>query len=556
MTERREDVPVLIVGGGPTGLVLSVLLSRFGVESLLVERDPSTCDHPQAHVVNLRSMEIFRLLGLHDDIQAEALSLERGGFVRWVQSMAGGEFANLGLVPPAEEIQRLAGFSPSRMASCAQDRIEPLLANLAARGPGRIEFATELVSFEPGSDGVTARVRCAGAEREVRAQWLVGCDGAASTTRACAGIPMEGPEALAHVVGIYFHADLEAIMNKRPGMLFWTIDEEIPGTFIALDGRLRWVFHMSWDTERASLESYTEERCREVLRRAIGSDVETEIRSVRPWTMTAQVAARYREGRVLLAGDAAHRFPPTGGYGMNTGIQDAHNLAWKLAAVLGGEAGAGLMDTYESERLPVGASNSEWSVRNALGLASVIGPGAMHQARRLAEGEVTFEALSAEIQALANREAAHFGALGRDLGFSYEQGALVPDGSPPPERADADAEYVPNARPGARAPHFGVLKDGQLLSSLDLFDGCWTLLAGPAEADAWRRAARGAALPVEVAVVGQDIQDPAGIFPSLYGVTDGAVLVRPDGHVGWRSQAAPGDVEKALQEALRGILQH
>ena len=201
------------------------------------------------------------------------------------------------------------------------------------------------------------------------AAWVVGCDGAASTTRRLAGIPMEGPEALAHVVGIYFHADLESLAVERPAVLYWTIDEEVPGTFIALDGSQRWVFHAAWDTERSSIESYSEERCREILRRAIGLDVKTEIRSVRPWTMTAQVAARYREGRVLVAGDAAHRFPPTGGFGMNTGVQDAHNLAWKLAAVLGGQAGPQLLDSYESERRPVGQGNCDWSARNAMGLA-------------------------------------------------------------------------------------------------------------------------------------------------------------------------------------------
>lgn len=552
MADSPEHVPVLIVGGGPTGLVLSILLSRFGVESLLVERDPGTCDHPKAHVVNLRSMEILRLLGVDEAIQAEALPLGRGSFVRWVRSMAGAEFANLRVGPPPELASALASLSPAIPASCAQDRIEPLLAALAEEGLGRIEFATDLVGVEPGAECVTAKVVTGGRERQVRADWLVGCDGAASTTRGLAGIAMEGPDALAHVVGIYFHADLEDLFSKRPAILHWVIDEEAPGTLIAMDGSQRWVFHAAWEKDRVAIGRYTEERCRDVLRRAIGTDIDMEIRSVRPWSMTGQIAARYREGRVLLAGDAAHRFPPTGGFGMNTGIQDAHNLAWKLASVLQGTAGEALLDSYETERLPVGRGNCEWSVKNAAGLAALMGPGAAQQARRLAQGEVTFEELSAEVQALANREAAHFGSLGRDLGFTYDAGVMLEDGTPPPDRDDPDREYVPNARPGARAPHFGLVKDGALLSSLDLFDGHWTLLAAPDPR--WRNAASGQRLPIETAIVGEDVLDPEGVFPSLYAIGSGAVLVRPDGHVAWRVRECPPDPEAELGKALTSLL--
>ena len=556
MSESFEErVPVLIVGGGPSGLLLSTLLSRFGVDSLLVERNPGTTDHPQAHVVNSRTMEIFRLIGIAASVNAEALPQPAASVIRWVTSIAGDEFASLNIAPAPADVLALMAATPTAPVSCAQDRIEPLLARLAEKGPGKVTFSTRLIELEQDDAGVTATLDANGTERVIRAHWVVGCDGASSTTRRLVGIPMEGPDALAKVVGIYFHADLAEIAAGRPALLNWTIDTETPGVFIAMDGRQRWVFHAFWDSDQASIESYTDEHCQAILRRAVGADLDFDIRSVRPWVMTAQVANRYREGRVLLAGDAAHRFPPTGGFGMNTGVQDAHNLAWKLAAVIDGSAGASLIDTYEYERRPVGQGNCDWSVRNALGLAEIMGPGAAHQASRLASGEVSFESLSIEIQTIADREVAHFSALGRELGFEYgEDGALVGDGSDPVAPEDPDRDYVPNARPGARAPHFGLVREGQLLSSLDLFDGRWTLLATGARGTEWKAAAAAQPIPIEAVILGVDTEDPGSVFTMLYDVGDGAVLVRPDGHVAFRAKDLPADAEGALRTALVSIL--
>ena len=554
MASADEHVPVLIVGAGPTGLVLSALLSRFGVESLLIDRDPTTTDHPQAHVVNTRTMEIFRSLGIADAVYGGALSGESGGHVRWVESLAGSEFASLSLAPPPEMIPMLMAATPAVPCSCAQDLIEPILAEVAQRGPGRVQFSTTVTDISQDGAGVVATITHDGSARRISADWLIGSDGAASTTRRLVGIPMVGPDALARIVGIYFHADLSELLAERPSVLYWTIDAESPGTFIAMDGRYRWVFHAPTDAEEFDPSVYNDDCCQQILRRAIGAEVNPEVRSVRPWVMTAQVAARYREGRVLLAGDAAHRFPPTGGFGMNTGVQDSHNLAWKLAAVIGGQAGEALLDTYEQERLGVAQGNSDFSFRNLLGVADIMGPGAQAQARRLESGEATFEEVAADIQAIADRERAHFGAFGRDLGFHYGDGAIVSDGTAPPHRDDPDREYIPNACPGARAPHFAIVTDGVPGSSLDLFDGQWTLLCGSEAADDWKQAASAQSAAVQTVAVGADVADSGNVFASLYGVEDGAVLVRPDGHVGWRARNLPSRPIDALATALGSLL--
>lgn len=551
MTATRR-VPILIVGGGPTGLTLSILLSRFGVESLLVERDETTCTHPRAHVVNTRSMEIFRSLGVAEAVRECALSPEQMSGVRWVTSLAGTEIAALRRHGDEKSVARRLAASPQVACSCAQDRIEPLLADEATRGPGELRFSSELVDFSQDADRVVATIRSGRAVETIECDWLIACDGAASPAREQLGVSMEGVGAMGQVVGIYFHADLSPWIESRPAVLYWTIDTEFPATFIALDGKERWALHV-WFPPQGSLDDFTPERCARIARRAIGAEIEVDVRSVKPWTMTGDVAREYRVGRVFLAGDAAHRFPPTGGLGMNTGVQDAHNLAWKLAGVVQGWADESLLNSYESERKPVARSNCDWSVDNARGIASVVGPGAMHHAQRLENGDVTLRDLSAEIQALIDREAGHFDALGRDLGFVYGPDAVIPDASSSPTLEDSDRNYLPSARPGARAPHLWLERDGKQISSLDLFNDQFTLLTVPERADAWKRATAGAQPPITIEAIGAEIVDPSQSWRELYGIRDGAVLVRPDGHVVWRSADHVQDPRQLLREVLPRI---
>ena len=547
-----ESVPVLIVGGGPTGLTLSILLSRFGVQSLLVEADPGTCNHPQAHVLNRRTLEIFRSFGIADAVHSQSDPMAQGS-IRFVTSIAGEALASIGSRLSESRTASRRATSPCDGTSCPQDLVEPLLATKAQAGPGRILFATEMTGFERDEGGVLATIATAGESRRVRAQWLVGCDGASSITRTLAGIEMEGMPTLAYIVGIYCHMDLSPWLGERPTMLVWTIDAESPVTFIHM-GHDRWSVQTTFSGGHVELGDFTPERCVQIVRHAVGSDLDIDVRSVKPWAMTAQTARKWRQGAVFLAGDAAHRFPPTGGYGLNTGVQDAHNLAWKLAAVLDGRAGEDLLDTFESERGPVAVSNCEFSVRNAMGFAKVMGPGAAAQGQRLASGEVTLEALAAEIQEVLDAEAGHFDSPGRELGFCYENGALVPDGTSLPKVDDPDRDYVPCARPGARAPHLWLQRGGKRVSTLDLFGDGFVLLTGTAQAAAWRSAANRESADIDVVVVGDSIVDADANWPALYGVEDGAVLVRPDGHVAWRTPRAVDNPERALRKALDAVL--
>jgi hypothetical protein len=317
---------------------------------------------------------------------------------------------------------------------------------------------------------------------------------------------------------------------------------------------------LTWDPERESIEGYDAAHCAAIVRRAMARpDVSLTIRTVSPWVMTSQTAERYRDGRIFLAGDSAHRFPPTGGLGLNTGVQDAHNLVWKIAAVEKGWADARLLDTYQQERQPIARYNAEQSLQNAARLLEV--PQAMgtnaepDRARECFAAMLADPARRAEVRAAIDNQAEHFDMLGLQLGYSYTAGALVPDETPHPTPANPVRDFVPSSHPGGRMPHGWVERAGRRISTLDLIGlDQFTLLVGPA-GSAWMESAEAADLPIRCVQLGRDIVDRAGWWSGVAGMeADGALLVRPDQHVAFRSRGAAVDVRGALLDAITTVV--
>ncbi|MHB8590257.1 MAG: FAD-dependent monooxygenase [Candidatus Dormibacteraceae bacterium] len=524
----EEEVPVLIVGGGPVGLSMSLLLSRHGMRSLLIERHAGTSIHPRARGLNVRTMELFRVWGLEASVRAAGAALETARDVVWATALVAEETRR---APYGGDPERLQADSPTMGVGCAQDELEPvLLAAARARTLGEVRFNYELDAFEQDPDGVTATVheRTSGEETTIRAAYLIAADGADSPIRASLGARMIGSGVLAHRMSIYFQADLTDVVADRPALLYFISNAEARGIFAGVNMRDRWVFVTEFDLEQEPAERYTEERCIELVRKASGLDnLAVKIISALPWKVSAQAAERFRHGRAFLAGDAAHLIPPLGGQALNVGIQDAHNLAWKLAAVLGGWAGPGLLETYDSERRAVAAWVTEEVSLNA-------------------------KASGSRLEQFSNR--------GMVLGTSYESSAVVGDGSMPAQVLNPVTDYIPTARPGGRAPHIWLQRGGQRISTIDLFDTEFALLAGPT-ANPWCRAAedvrRRRRLPLSAHTIGPDgdLVDEDGNWPELYGIKpDGAVLVRPDGHVAWRANHGVSDPSVELDEVLRKVL--
>ncbi len=558
---KRIDIPVLIVGAGPVGLIAGLLLHRLGVACRIVERRSGPHRAPAAHAVNARTFEIFRQAGVDmEAIQAAAKDPADAGFVYWVTKLGGDV---LGRLPYERQGDDVLALTPTPLRNLSQHRLEPiLLDSLTAAGAPTPCYGHQWESAERAPDGVTSQVRDlqSDATYEVRSRYVLAADGAGSRIRKWLDIPQVGPQHLQSFVMIHFEADLRAVVRDCPGVLYWVCDPDCLGTFVAHDIDREWVFMQSWDPERESAESYDVTRCEGLVRRALArDDVEFAIRTISPWAMSCQVAERYRDGRVFLVGDAAHRFPPTGGLGLNTGVQDAHNLAWKLAAVLSGSAAPALLETYETERRPVAQYNADQSLQNAMRLFEVpqalgFSDDADVSRQRFAE-TLADPAKRREVAAAIEHQAEHFDMLGLQLGFSYEAGALVPDGTDRPLPENPVREFVPTSRPGARLPHGWVQRDGRRLSTLDLLplDRC-TILAGPDGAP-WIEAARGMTPSLHCAQVGRDFADPEDWWTSAAQMRpDGALLVRPDQHVAFRSPGSGADSGDQLARALARVL--
>jgi len=545
-----EDVCVIIVGAGPVGLTTSIMLSRLGIPSLLVEKREGVSGLPRARGVNQRTAEIWSQFGLYDELTDASLPPAWCRRLIYTDIMSGqiiGEMPSNSMSPGAN-----AAFTARDFRLTSQDRIDSILLRHAkTHSVAQFRFKHELVEFDQDSDGVTATIldRAAGVYRRTRTRFLVAADGGNSTARELAGIRSVGAFNQGSYVNAHFRADLSRWTKGREGALIWTLGRGVEGAFNALDGQQRWSCQIQLAPADDPMEIWTHERVITRIREMVGPDardLDIEVYSAATYTISSLVAERLRKGRVLLVGDAAHKIPPFGSIGMNTGVQTAHNLVWKLAAVLGGSAPMALLDTYDQERREVAQRVCTFGRINA-GYVRAI---------QLAE---TGEAKRAAVAA-----SAPFGNwVGLDLGVHYERpGAFVPDDAAPPAVDDLVTDYRPTAKPGYRAPHFWLRRGADRLSSIDLFERDFVVLAGP-QGDGWVEAARRIATRRPLGLVGFAVGSRCELVPEtanfteLYGIRDtGAVLVRPDGHVAFRSPNMAADPEAALRNALRKTLAH
>jgi putative polyketide hydroxylase len=526
------ETDVLVVGAGPVGLTASIALSQHGVRHVVVERHPSTSVAPKARGINARTMEMYRQMGVEDDIRAAGMPSRFGGMILWAESLAGKEINRL---TPGRATPTGQAMSPVANCGCSQDLLEPVLRRHAeALAPDAIKFSTELCDLrqEGGLTGVL-KDQASGETSPIRARYIVAADGTRSFVREKLGIGRTGEKDIYDSVNVHFRADLRPWIEDRPAALYLIEQPELRATFLTVNGTDRWGFLIhSLSAYGFTKENLTPERCIELVRRAVGiADLPVEVLGINFWNCSAMVADHFRSGNVFLVGDAAHETTPSGGFGMNLGVQDAQNLAWKIAAVLRGEADPSLLDSYEAERRP--------HALEVVG-ATLLNMQSFDRSKRQTEARLPRKEFLNE--------------RGLIFGARYQSLAVVPDGSTPPEVSDPVTEYVPSAHPGCRAPHVWLEGKDRRLSTIDLFGRGFVLLAAPG-GSSWRSAARQPGLPrIDVRVLGEDVVDADETWMATYGVQEGgAVLVRPDGYVAWRIAFKPGDPEQALADAFGQI---
>src|SRR5579863_5024429 len=515
----HEEIPVLIVGGSLVGLSSAMLLGHHGVPSLSVERHAGTAIHPRAGHFQLRTLEMLRQTGLEDEVRTASLrTYHPNGGINAVESLAGREIASY----VKELNDGVDAFSPTVRVFINQDVLEPIIRRRALELGAAVRNRTEVVDLEQDESGVTATLRDLdrGEDSVVRARYVIAADGNRSSMRARLGIGMEGYGELSRSITIYFKADCAPLLTGRNQGVIYVHNPALRG-FFRLDRTggtgflvINTVGEDVTQPEAVNVsDGLTDERTRELLRAAIGTDeIPIEVLDVAHWRAESNLATTMAAGRVFLAGDAAHVVPPNGGFGGNTGVQDALNLAWKLAAVIKGDAGEALLDTYDAERRPLARLTVE-------------------QAYTRYATRVVPERGMAGVEPFVDD-------LEMELGLVMRSSAVIPD-----LHAEDDGVLhlhpgLTRGRPGTRAPHVAL---GGGRSTLDLFGRNFALLHGPRTRDGDVPAG------VDVHVIAADE------FPDAYGISaEGATLVRPDGIVGWRSHGAYTGGE--LRGALTAIL--
>ncbi|WP_214416471.1 FAD-dependent monooxygenase [Sphaerisporangium fuscum] len=530
-----ERVPVLVAGAGYAGLSAALLLSWRGVRVLLVERHASTSFQPKAFGVNERAMELLRVVpGVEEALRKRSEGIPQDIRIAIASTLTDPDPQMI--VHGSDDFAFVRDVTPTSGVGLPQSLVESTLRAEAERHGADLRFSTELVHFEQDDDGVTAviRDRASGDTRTVRADYLIGADGHRSGVRERLGVPVEGRGELGLCRSIMFRADLSEQVDERTLTLWYLRNDAFDGAIVTGTGVGVHVMAINFDPSLGQSETdFTEERCVELVRIGTGvPDLEVKIVDQNTWALGHAVATRFSSGRVFLAGDAAHTMPPTGGQGGSTALQDGCDLAWRLALVLSGQAGPGLLDSYDAERRPIGKLTADAQLAN-LGFR-------MPPAQRVDFPEPVADPYSYM------------------LGHRYHSKAVLTE--PGDDGSIAEDVRHLTGRPGGRAPHFTISAGGEEMSVLELFGRAFVLLTGAGtQAGAWASAAATTAerlgVQLEVYRIGEDVRDVSGDWAARYGVTDaGAVLVRPDGYVAWRSPSPAPDPATALHDVLTRVL--
>lgn len=571
------ETEVLVVGAGPAGLTAAALLARHGVKAIAVTKYNGTANSPRAHITNQRTVEVFRDLGIEDKLIAMAMPQHLMGTQVYATSFSGKEIARMMTWGAGTERHSdYESASPSSMCNAPQHLMEPILLDAAKAHGADVRLRTELIRISQDKDHVSAVVRenATGTEYTIRAKYAIGADGGRSVVGEQLGFEYKGQADLGRALSVWLEADLTRYTAHRSGALF----------VVCLPGHEAWLSvwpcvkpWTEWNPlflQREYLPAdATEAAVLKLVKESIGDPtIEVKIKSISPWQINHVVAAQYRKGRVFLAGDAAHRHPPTNGLGSNTSVQDSYNLAWKLALVLQGKAGDALLDTYSSERQPVGQQVVDRAIKSLQDMAPFAEALEVGPEQTSEQGWASINGLSEDSERGAARRQAllksldvqegQFNAIVVELGQRYEVGAVVSDGTPfPPFTRDPDLYYHPTTHPGASLPHVWLERDRKKVSTIDLAGkGAFSVITGIGGED-WIAAAQQLSAELGIPVKGysvgmrQEYDDVLGEWTRMREIEDhGCLLVRPDRFIAWRSHSRVANPKEALRLAIQQIL--
>jgi 2,4-dichlorophenol 6-monooxygenase len=574
------ETEVLVIGSGPAGSTTALLLSTYGIKNIVVTKYRWLAETPRAHITNQRALEIFRDMGVEEDVKRLAVKQEWMGNTVFCTALAGEELGRIqtwGTHPRRKADYTLA--SPCTICDLPQNLLEPILFGAAAERGTRPRFDFEYLSHIQDETGVTTTVRdrLSGEEVQIRSKYLVGADGGRSKVAEDIGLPFEGKMGVGGSMNIVFEADLSAYVAHRPSVLYWVLQpgSNIGGIGMGLVRMVRpwneWLIVWGYNINGPAPEM-NDQLATEIAHKLIGdSSIPIKIKSYSIWTVNNMYATRLSKGRVFCMGDAVHRHPPSNGLGSNTSVQDAYNLAWKLAAVLRGQADASLLDSYDEERAPVAKqivtranqSIAEFGpIFEALGLLNTEDPEVMREHMAARKENTPEAALQREAlrKAIAFKDY-EFNCHGVELNQRYTSGAVVPDEAPDPGFArDKELYYQPSTRAGAHLPHVWLLKGGHKVSTLDVAGkgkfALFTGIGGEEWVDAAKAAEKEFGIDITTAVIGpdRDYEDLNGEWAELREIDEaGCVLVRPDMQIGYRAMRVAADAKDAEEKLFAAI---